>query len=170
MTATEAILQALPNGGTIAQLFNCIEIAENEIAAFKRRYPTRRADLYNAFKHLQPPSYMLDKDTRIYKAHVRELLERIAKRDSDPRATRAEILLALSELSFRTPIRREAANAAAILFREIFGALPPGVSALDVHGQEAREAVQEAKRALGIRHKGIAKLARPVRRRRPDLF
>ncbi|MER5352531.1 hypothetical protein ABT093_19640 [Kitasatospora sp. NPDC002551] len=130
------------------------ELAEEEISAARERHgETERGPLWNAFLLLQP-SDVLESAPLLYRAHVRELLERVAAREDTRPATSAELLAALSAGSVQVPLSPSAVCLAARLVAR----LPPGdtlpvdVEVLDIEGYErlfGAEADEHA-RQLGV--------------------
>jgi hypothetical protein len=101
-------------GGIQSQLtsaFATIEWAEDEIAQAVERHPRAADSLYHAFALLHPREIGPGMHTElVYRAHARELLDRIGA-DTDTRpATAAEICLACSEISLRGPMHSAAAG------------------------------------------------------------
>ncbi|MEV7123961.1 hypothetical protein [Kitasatospora griseola] len=119
-------------------------VAEEEIAAARERHGERdRGPIWGAFlllQHTEP----LEHAPSLYRAHVRELLDRVAAgRDTRP-ATDAELLASLSAGSVQVPAGPGALCLAARLIARLpADALPPGLRADDVeyyervHSQDA---------------------------------
>ena len=124
--AARAMIEALGLGGsTIERTFALMRVAEEEIAEAKLRHPAWADALDGGFRALCPPEGMSGFDEKVYRAHVRELLGRVATpgfRADDVRlGTHAEAMLALSAGSLRHPL--EAAHQALFekLFAEVMG-------------------------------------------------
>ncbi|MDT7785570.1 MAG: hypothetical protein QOF58_3989 [Pseudonocardiales bacterium] len=97
-------------GPQITGLFDCMEWAEDEIHAAQLRYPWQADRIWHVgFMLLRPTNERL-KFELVYRAHCRELLDRVAA-DQDTRpGTAAEICCALRDISLATPIRSSAAG------------------------------------------------------------
>ncbi|MFB7378591.1 hypothetical protein ACFC6U_27855 [Kitasatospora purpeofusca] len=108
--------------GELESLFDTMEWAEEEIEAARQRHQeTARGPLWRSFS-LATPTLDLLMNERLYRVHVRELLERVATgRDTRP-ATDAEMMIGLLESSLQSPLT----SSAACLYMRIFArALPP---------------------------------------------
>jgi hypothetical protein len=89
--------------------FGCIRVAEEEIAAAIKKHPKKhREAIDGTFKHACCTEMLRAKGSyTLYRAHVRELIERmIAGVDVHP-GTKAEVLAMMSGLSFIAPLTRE---------------------------------------------------------------
>lgn len=95
-------------GSTIAHAFRCMEIAEEEIAAAKVRFPLVASQLHDGFRELCPPVVLREAGERLYRAHCREMLARIAGGTPVGPATTAEILAVLQAMSLAAPLERAA--------------------------------------------------------------
>lgn len=92
----------------IAGLFECMEWAEDEIHAAQLRYPSQSDRIWHVGFMLLRPTHDRMLFEVVYRAHCRELLDRIAA-DQDTRpGTAAEICCALRDVSLATPIRSSA--------------------------------------------------------------
>lgn len=89
----------------VDSVFGRIEWAENEIAAAIARHPYHRADpIWHSFALLNTDNDRINGVEMIYRAHSRELLERVAAgRDTRP-GTAVEALIVLMEVSKVTPM------------------------------------------------------------------
>ena len=97
-----------------------IKVAEEEIAGAKRRYPQKAKELHDSFKILIPPPFFSKLDIQVYRAHVKELLQRIARKKDISLATRAELCAYLSDLSLRVPIHGDLYCLYSQCFRTVF--------------------------------------------------
>jgi hypothetical protein len=96
--------------------------AEQEIRAAQRRHP-QAADRIEQGMPLLCPTFALMDNDRVYRAHCRELLDRLAQgRDTRP-GTAAECCLALCEVSQRAPLTSTAAGLYARMWTS--AGLPP---------------------------------------------
>ncbi|MFG2847457.1 hypothetical protein ACGF12_30455 [Kitasatospora sp. NPDC048296] len=107
--------------GELEPLFEAMEWAEEEIEAARQRHQeTARGPIWHSFSLMTPTLDRL-KNERLYRIHVRELLERVdTGRDTRP-ATDAEMMIGLLESSLQAPLT----SAATCLYLRIFArALP----------------------------------------------
>lgn len=121
----DALLSELsPNlAGVIGGAFRRMELAEEEIELAKTRDPARAARIHEAFKYLRPTETLQRKCDELYRAHCRELIERVAAGASDQelaQGTGAEVLATLADLSLAAPLERTAFLLYGRLFRELF--------------------------------------------------
>jgi hypothetical protein len=132
--------------GGLGDVFARMEIAEEEITAAQLRHgepvPQRdaanriigvRGPIWSAFGllDLKPASRMTD---LLYRAHCRELLDRVAAGADTRPATAAEMLTAVKEVSLATPLT----GAATGLYFRLFARLFPDAST-DILGATGRE-------------------------------
>lgn len=77
----ENLMKHLPKDAQniVANAFKHMKIAEEEIEAAKLRYPAKAAQLHNSFKLLCPPETFTSFTSELYRAHAKELLQRIAR-------------------------------------------------------------------------------------------
>jgi len=88
-----------------------VGIAEDEIEQAAGRHPEAADDLYHAFALLLPAIEARAWDTEfVYRAHCRELLERVAAGEDTKPGTTVECLLAMSEVSKKIPLNGTAAG------------------------------------------------------------
>jgi hypothetical protein len=91
----------------IEQTFGDLEIAEEEVAAAKKRHPFE-TDLIDAcFLDLQRSVFLLEKADFVYRSHVRELCERAASSGDLTDATDAEIVCCLMGASMLAPLNHD---------------------------------------------------------------
>lgn len=113
-------LSLLPQG--VVGAVQRMGIAEEEIAAAQSRHPEKADSLRGAFMSLVPPVSMRGPVCPdVYRAHVRELLERVAAGRPTGPITDAEVLLALSWGSLRAPLERDHAALMGKLFAQVMG-------------------------------------------------
>lgn len=101
-------------------VFHLIEIAEETIKRYVNRYPSQAPLLNRAFLALQWHLRWPVRD-ELYRAHARELLQRVVEHQPLDEGTRAEALVAISDTSLRAPLVSQYAALAEKLFLEIFG-------------------------------------------------
>ena len=118
----ENLMKHLPKDAQhiVANAFKHMKIAEEEIEAAKQRYPNKAAQLHNSFKLLCPPETFASFTSELYRAHAKELLQRIARGKDLSLATRAELCIALSEASFLAPLRNDFYCFYSQCFRAVF--------------------------------------------------
>lgn len=108
--------------GVLRNLFDCMEIAEEEIAAAKAIAPDgvteKRID--DAFRYLSPSDLLQNKTLELYRAHAHEIIARVAAGEDLRPGTEAEVLAALCESSLAAPLNSIAALLYARLFRSVF--------------------------------------------------
>jgi hypothetical protein len=119
------MLRHLPPSVTFA--FDCMGIADELL----RAVPKRRRD-FSPFIALRPTRSLEGKTLDLYRAHARELVDRVqagAKQSAMEPATDAELLCAVHETSLKAPLTAAGMAVAATLFgrcfpnqvKEIFG-------------------------------------------------
>lgn len=109
-------------GGAIESVLQCMELAEEEIAAAKGAHPLAADLTHRAFAIMCPSAVLRDGGEKLYRAHCRELLERVhLEKDTRP-GTTAEVVAVLSTISFRAPLDRHAT----VLYWQLFEELFPG--------------------------------------------
>ena len=105
-----------PHGSRVAFTFDCVGIAEEELKAAK--LPKDQDS--RVFRAGCPSPPLCDKGIGLYRAHIRELIER-AREGADLRpATDAELLAVVSETSLIAPLSAGAVATAAYLFERVF--------------------------------------------------
>jgi hypothetical protein len=98
-------------GVDVAGVFDQIEWAEQEIQAALGRHPQHAEQIDRSFPLLCPNSGLERMNSEmVYRAHCREILDRVAVGGDTRRGTAAEVCCAMLETSLRTPITSEAAG------------------------------------------------------------
>jgi hypothetical protein len=118
--------------------FDQIAWAEDEIYAAMRRHPAAADDLFHSFRLLnvnETNNPRLSTEF-IYRAHCRELLDRVARGEDTRPGTGVEVCCMLLEISKITPLKSEAVS---VLFR-LWPKLFPHLGDL-VDDQDHREAL-----------------------------
>lgn len=118
-------------GSALGDLFTLMAWAEDEIKAAQKRHPTHSDLIFDAFKflgntwltHTHTPPGNLE---TLYRAHCRELLDRIGHAGKDTQtvvcpATNAEILMLCSDTSLKAPLGGDAFVIFAHTFKSVFG-------------------------------------------------
>lgn len=111
-----------PTVDRLESIFKTMEWAEDEIAAAERAYPTEAARIHQCFLPLQPsPVISVLMNERIYRAHVRELLHRVAERKPLTTATFAELCILFSYASLAAPLNQDGTATYNYCFKQAFG-------------------------------------------------
>lgn len=91
----------------LTSVFDLMGIAEEEIEAAQKRFgePVGKGDgpIWNSFTLLMPTHPDMKAES-LYRAHCRELLDRVGRGEDTRPATHAEMIFALSEASLRAPL------------------------------------------------------------------
>lgn len=106
MNATDIVTEIRDALGNV---FDVMTWAEEEIAAAQRRHPERADKLWHSFSLLRVQEGYSERLSveAVYRAHAREILERVA-RDADTRpATAAEIVVGLLATAELAPLSHE---------------------------------------------------------------
>ena len=101
--------------------FRCMEIAEEEIAFARARYPVFEKQINAAFRFLCPPDSLRSVSSEVYRHHCCELLERVARKADMRLGTDAECLCALSQASMAALPNRNAS----LLYWRLFNRVLP---------------------------------------------
>ncbi len=117
----KALLEQLPDDARLAvrTAFEMMEVAEEEILRAIIRCPAKENELKFSFGILEPGP-LVRYGVALYRAHARELLERVASGEKVDGGTAAECLAALSEGSLKAPLASSYAHAMTWLFRKCF--------------------------------------------------
>lgn len=121
----EELLEFLgPLGSDVRGLFALMGVAEEELATAKKKHPLAEFAIQKAFSILAPDAkFFIKKHTELYRAHCRELLDRIiagASKKELRLGTRAEVLSVMSGWSLEHPLGEQGAALFFTLFAEIF--------------------------------------------------
>ncbi|MFY1688146.1 hypothetical protein [Plantactinospora sp. WMMB782] len=95
--------------GQLESAFAAMEWAEEEIEAARKRHPEADDRIWKSFLLLQP-THDLMRVEMTYRAHCRELLDRVAAGEDTRPGTAAECCIALCETSQAGPLRESAAG------------------------------------------------------------
>lgn len=120
MTTANPLKNLLPSG--IGNLFELMDVAEEEIKKAMRRYPKRKDAVNKAFAILAPTGDMPLMDSALYRHHAAELLDRVGRASIQGAelGTAAEALMAIYHASLHAPLKRDAQVLYERLFHEIF--------------------------------------------------
>jgi hypothetical protein len=138
----------------LSGLFEQMEWAEDEITRAQRRHPEARDRLYHAFK-VCTPTHELMATEFVYRAHVREQLDRVmAGQDTRP-GTDVELICMLSDTSKLAPMNDSGAGLYGRLWirrfpqHKVWDDIAPHHEAL--HSAQIDWAESEARRKLAVR-------------------
>jgi hypothetical protein len=105
--------------GALDFSFARMRIAEEEIAAATKRWPTAARRIRASFLILRPSSWMRGSE-ELYRRHCRELLARIKRGDDVGPGTDAEVCWVISQASLAAPPDCDHAHAYARAFKRAF--------------------------------------------------
>lgn len=91
----------------LGSLFDAMRWAEDEIDTAARRHPSAADRIHASFMLLRPTQPLM-RTEMVYRAHCRELLDRVAHGDDTRPGTAAECCIALSDISQLAPLRTSA--------------------------------------------------------------
>ena len=103
-------------------LFAAMAWADEEIEAAQHRHPAATDLIGDSFVLLRPTQPLMRTEA-VYRAHCRELIDRVAGGEDTRPGTAAECCAALSEASLRAPLRSSAVGLYARMWRA--AGLPP---------------------------------------------
>ena len=104
---------------TAARVFELVKVAEEELEAAKKRHPGKAPEVHRAFRLIEPGG-LLWLDDEVFRAHARELIQRVVDGKDTRLGTRAEVIAALSEASLRAPLPRDETELMAKIATRIF--------------------------------------------------
>lgn len=142
-----------------------VEWAENEIAAACRRHPLKVHTLWHSFMLVRPN--LVDRRMEqefVLRAHVRELLERVAAGEDTRPATDVEMVLAISDMNQVTPLNTSASTLYLRLWARAFPHHPEIFEHRELAAYEHVGGSGADTLEAELRHK----LARPTRRFDPE--
>jgi hypothetical protein len=93
----------------LAGIFERMDIAEEEITLAQKRHPDASDRLYHSFTLLIPTHERMEYEP-VYRAHCRELLDRVAAGGDTRIGTAAEMCCTLYDVSLIAPLRSSAAG------------------------------------------------------------
>jgi hypothetical protein len=95
--------------GDLDGLFESIERAKEEIAKARTRHPQHSDLLHHSFMLLLPTHKLMQHEV-VYRAHCREILDRVAAGNDTRPGTAAEICCLMHDVSLATPVTSAAAG------------------------------------------------------------
>lgn len=147
--------ELLPALGSVGVVFDLMEVAEDEIASAKRRWPDDEKIIYRSFQLMVPTRSVLVES--LYRCHVRELILRVRTGKDTRPGTSAEVLGLLKDSSLASPLKGYAVMLYGRLFCRLFPTEAEGVWATGAleyeektHGCQADELFAEAQRKLSV--------------------
>jgi hypothetical protein len=135
-------------GAALTDIFDLMQYAEEEIEAMAQARPEAAQRIRTeGFRYIawHPGTQVTE---AVYRAHARELLERLVEGLDLRPGTRAECLMAMSGASQRAPLNATATRLALDLFQQVFGELagdeplppePYAGAAAELHAQLQRK-------------------------------
>lgn len=108
-SALSDLLGAEFTGGLFGA-FRDMEIAEEEIALAIERHPEQRDAIWDSFQYCMRGPVLGQAPEKVYRSHMRELIERVAAGASDKEindATNAEICWMLKDLALIAPLNAD---------------------------------------------------------------
>jgi hypothetical protein len=141
----------------LGAIFEHMRWAEEEIAAAQERHPDAKEKLFETFLLVQGTHDLMGTEF-VYRAHARELLERVYADEDTTVPTNSEIIIGLAETSAKFPLGSDAVTLYARLFIETY---PDKLDMLGgdqeayerVHGDGADRLLEEVRTAGRFRQK-----------------
>ncbi len=127
----------------VSRALGLTRVAEEEIAAAMRKGRRGRVRVWNSFGLLCPTANMVDLDDAVYRHHVRELLDRVAREEDTRPGTRAEVLCAISGATLASRLDRDVELLALTIADEVF----PGRDLVGDYGKSSHPGALEEKLA-----------------------
>ncbi|WP_394615900.1 hypothetical protein JNUCC0626_40235 [Lentzea sp. JNUCC 0626] len=137
-TVTHDVLEEI--NGLVGCAFDQMTWAEDEIKRAMARHPAEADTLYHAFHLLKPISHRRMDLERVYRAHCREMLDRVASGVDTRIGTSAEVLCLVSQASTASPLT----TAAAGLYFRMFAAALPDLQVVEQEHLDHYEALKAA--------------------------
>lgn len=121
MTGNELLEAILPEAEFLDSIFDAMEWAEEEIEKAQTRHREQgRGPIWHSFSLLESTHEKLRREA-LYRAHCREILERVARSEDTRPGTDAEMIVVLHESSLVGPLK---SAAACLYFRLISRSMP----------------------------------------------
>lgn len=134
-----------------------VDVAESMIDVAVHAHPAHADVLWHSFVLLRPTCERMNTDF-VYRAHVRELLERVRAGQDTRSGTAAELCAALSEASQRAPLRASAFGLYTRMWRQAFAddarlvhVMPAGEHYEAIAGSQIDDLEFTARAAIGRR-------------------
>ena len=142
--------------GAIENAFRRMAIAEDEISRGQQRHPNHSDKIFAMFRHLCPTPMLRHVPDEVFRAHCRELIERVANDEDIQPGTNAELLAFLSKLSLESALDRVHFLLYQQLFHEL---LPSQAAALGSDGQLQPPSEQETRQMNDLQERYRRNLA-----------
>ncbi len=160
-------------------LFHLMDIAEQEIGQWMVRLQSRKRrhlemgfsregiDTLDqslqrvskqAFAILCPPELLRGKCEQVYRAHVRELLQRVVNNQDTTAPTQAELLCAMLEMSYRAPLNCQYTAVAEHLYPRVMDRPLDGTPTPEPWTGATQEALTKLSRKLLVRDRVLRPL------------
>ncbi|MEM7032047.1 MAG: hypothetical protein AAF629_21010 [Chloroflexota bacterium] len=111
-------------GAQLKDVLDCMKIAEEEIASAQVRQPEKADVIWNSFTYLKPSPLLRPRTPQLYRAHVKELIARVAtgktKKAELEAVTAAELCCIMSAASLAHPLQTDATIAYQKVFQIVF--------------------------------------------------
>jgi hypothetical protein len=149
-------------GSLLSGVFEQMDWAEDEIKAAQKRHPATADLLYHSFKLLCAPHELMAKE-HVYRAHCRELLDRVAAGADTRPGTAAQVCIACSESSNLAPLTSTATGLYARMWQQAFPRLGMQWDDVSEHyealrGAQIDDAEQEMRRKLADPERRITEI------------
>lgn len=146
------MLEFLPS--VLTNTFRSMEIAEQEINKAKGRWPRKKDALHKSFRLLMPGPLSGVRE-EVYRHHCQEILERVVKDEDTTLATKAEMMVAISEFTLKIPINSTMAALYERLFLEVIPrAKLEGEPTREPYKGAAEEMLQQMRKRGRVPHRG----------------
>ena len=145
-TTSNLAVSLLPS--SVADTFSLMAIAEEEITGAKKRHPEKADLIHNSFLILRPSDPIYGKADCVYRSHVRELLERVAKGKDTKIGTIAEVLCVLLDTATKMPLNQEGQALTEYLFRLVFKRSVDGTRPVEQWPGQIEEALSAAQKKV----------------------
>jgi len=132
----------------VADIFSSMSVAEEEITEAKKRHPEKSDLIHRSFLILQPTDPTYGKADCVYRSHVRELLERVAKGQDTRPGTIAEVLCVMLEVAIKAPLNQEGQALTEHLFQIVFKHSVDGSKPVEQWPGQIEEALSAAQKKV----------------------
>ncbi len=150
MTKTVEELVSNMSSGGIAGVLRCMAVAGAELDARLATAPAWEAKRSDVHMLLRPTGGLSTMALEMYRAHVREILDRVdAGQDTRP-GTAAECLAGLSTVSLEVMPNREIRAAIDLAWRLVFDKPAPGEPFLEEWPGQADETLAEFRKKMAV--------------------
>jgi hypothetical protein len=149
-------------GSLLSGAFEQMEWAEDEIQQAQKRHQDAADLIYHSFKLLCQPHELMKKE-QVYRAHSREILDRVAAGADTRPGTAAELCIACCESSQLAPLTTTATGLYARMWEQAFPAMSMQWDGVSKHyealrGSQIDEAEREMRRKLADQDRRITEI------------